>query len=288
MTGSSANAPLDERLTVVPAAGAGEGAAGGAAGGAGRGAGDARPAVLVLPGGGYERQADHEAEPVAAWLAGLGLHAVVLRYRVAPHRHPAPLDDARAALRRLRAGDLGVAADPRAVGVLGFSAGGHLAATLSTLGDDDRAVGGDGGDGDDGDDDNGGGGVSARPDFAVLCYPVISLEDETHEGSVAALLGPDATPEARRALSADRLVTAATAPTFLWHTADDEAVPVTNALRYASALHRAGVPASLHVYPHGRHGLGLAAGEPGAGRWTAECAAWLRERGIAPAPPDRG
>jgi acetyl esterase/lipase len=262
MTGSSDTATLGGRLTVVPAADGAEGVTAG---------GDAaRPAVLVLPGGGYVRQADHEAEPVAEWLAALNLHAVVLRYRLAPHRHPAPLDDARAALRRLRAGELGVAVDPHAVGVLGFSAGGHLAATLSTVGDDDGATG-----------------ASARPDFAILCYPVISFEEDTHEGSVEALLGPGATPEARRALSADRLVTAATPPTFLWHTADDEAVPVTNALRYATALYRAGVPASLHVYPHGRHGLGLAPGEPGAQRWTAECAAWLREVGVVPGPAAR-
>jgi len=226
----------------------------------------ARPAILVLPGGGYARQAVHEAEPVAEWLASLGIHAFVLRYRVAPDRHPGPLEDAKEAMLHIREGQHGLDVDPGRVGVLGFSAGGHLAATLSTAaatGNVDLDI------------------PAAVPDLSVLCYPVASLTHETHQGSVANLLG-DAPPSALlTALSAELNVTPRTPPAFLWHTADDEAVPVSNSLNYARALFAAGVPAELHVFPQGRHGLGLAAGEPGPGQWTSLCAAWLQRAGWA-------
>ncbi|WP_309134341.1 alpha/beta hydrolase [Cellulomonas sp.] len=235
---------LEGRVAVVPAAAAGP-----------------RPLVLVLPGGGYRRTADHEAEPVAHWLAGLALHAVVLRYPVAPEGsttpvHPAPLDAAAAAVRWVRAGGTGLDVDPARVAVLGFSAGGHLAATLSTVVDD-----------------------AARPDATVLCYPVVSFRADAHEGSVAALLGPEAGDDDRAALSAELRVTSATPPAFVWHTADDATVPVSNAVRYAQALWGAGVPAELHVYPSGRHGLGLAGEEPHVAAWTDACAAWFAHLG---------
>ena len=229
-----------------------------------------RPAVLVLPGGGYARQADHEAEPVAEWLAGLGIHAFVLRYRVAPDRHPAPLEDAKQAMLHIRSGAHGLAVDHGRVGVLGFSAGGHLAATLSTAvatGSADLDV------------------PQAVPDLTVLCYPVVSYTREVHQGSVDNLLG-DAPPSDRLAeLSAEQQVTAETPPAFLWHTADDAAVPVSHSLGYAGALLRAGVSAELHVFPNGRHGLGLADGEPGPDQWSSLCAAWLNRAGwTQPAP----
>ena len=227
-------------------------------------AGGARPAVLVLPGGGYARQAGHEAEPVAEWLAGLGIHAFVLRYRVAPDRHPAPLEDAKEAMLHIRSGAHGLAIDPERVGVLGFSAGGHLAATLSTgavTGSTRLDV------------------PEAVPDLSVLCYPVVSCTEDVHQGSVDNLLGQAPSSDILAALSADLQVTAETPPAFLWHTADDAAVPVSHSLRYAGALLGAGVPAELHVFPEGRHGLGLAAGEPGAEQWPALCADWLARAG---------
>ena len=227
-----------------------------------------RPAILVLPGGGYARQADHEAEPVAEWLASLGIHAFVLRYRVAPHRHPAPLEDAKEAMLHIRSGQHGLAVDPDRVGVLGFSAGGHLAATLSTA----AATGNPKLDL-----------PAAVPDLSVLCYPVASLTHEPHQGSVANLLGDAPPSDLLAALSAELNVTPGTPPAFLWHTADDEAVPVSNSLNYARALFAAGVQAELHVFPQGRHGLGLAAGEPGPEQWTSLCAAWLERSGWADA-----
>ncbi|TLM80694.1 alpha/beta hydrolase [Pseudarthrobacter sp. NamE2] len=237
-------------LTTVPANGkAGDGA---------------RPAILVLPGGGYARQADHEAEPVAGWLAGLGIHAFVLRYRVAPHQHPAPLEDAKEAMLYIRTGAHGLQVDPERVGVLGFSAGGHLAATLSTAAatglphlDNPGTV----------------------PDLSVLCYPVVSLTEEVHQGSVDNLLGVSPSSDLLASLSPDLQVGPDTPPAFLWHTADDEAVPVSHSLRYAGALMAAGVPAELHVFPNGRHGLGMADGEPGPAQWTALCAGWLQRAG---------
>lgn len=229
-----------------------------------------RPAVLVLPGGGYGHQADHEAEPVAEWLASLGIHAYVLRYRVAPHRHPAPLEDAKAALLQIRAGGMGLAVDGTRVGVLGFSAGGHLAATLSTaVATGDAALDLQ----------------AAVPDLTVLCYPVVSYTDEVHQGCVDNLLGSSPSEALLREVSADLHVTATTPPAFVWHTADDAAVPVHHSLAYTGSLVRAGVPAELHVFPHGRHGLGLAPEDPGPAQWTSLCAAWLTRMGWTQSSP---
>lgn len=225
-----------------------------------------KPVFIICPGGGYTNHADHEGAPVARWLDGLAINAVILHYTVAPDKpdgplHPAPLRDARTVLAWLRSGASGLGVDPKRIGVLGFSAGGHLAATLST------GI------------DAGAGPATDRPDLAVLAYPVISMVADFHAGSAGSLLGPGASAAARSAVSAELAVDGATPPTFLWHTSDDGAVPVTNSLAYALALSRRGVPHELHVYPHGIHGLGLAPGEPGAGGWPGECARWLQGHG---------
>jgi len=214
------------------------------------------PAVLVLPGGGYSKHADHEAEPVAAWLNEIGLHCLVLRYRVAPHRFPSALQDAQAAMRWARSGGLGGGIDAGKVGVLGFSAGGHLAAALCNATAEET-----------------------RPDFAVLGYPVISFKHNAHEGSVQNLLGDEVDLVGRRDQSMELQVTTRTPPTFLWHTADDPSVPVSHSLLYADALARCGVPFALHVFPRGRHGLGLAIAEPGVLQWTRLCESWLTAGG---------
>jgi len=232
-------------------------------------AGTARGVVIVCPGGGYRMLAPHEGEPIARWLNGLGIAAFVLEYRVAPHRHPVPLGDMQRAIRlvRSRAAEWGLAGQP--LGVLGFSAGGHLAASAGVFGDDGDAASADPV-----------ARTSSRPDALVLCYAVISFNRARHQGSIENLLGPDATDEQIAALSLETLVTPATPPTFLWHTADDEKVPVQNSLLFAGALGRAGVPFALHVYPHGRHGLGLATSDPVVGSWTALCASWLATVGF--------
>lgn len=221
-------------------------------------------AVLVLPGGGYAGHASHEAEVVAHWLSSAGWHAFVLRYPVSPEEpsaalHPAPLTAAVEAMRWIRSGAHGLDIAPHAVGVLGFSAGGHLAASLShaaTLLDAPDAV----------------------PDFAVLGYPVVSLVHEPHLGSTRRLLGPDPDPELLDALSLANQVTASTPPTFLWHTAADAGVPVSHSLGYAEALAAHHVPFELHIFPDGPHGLGLGYSDPTVRHWTALCEDWIRRR----------
>ncbi len=219
-----------------------------------------RPAVLVLPGGGYEMLADHEGHDCARWLSGLGLHAFVLHYPVAPARHPEPVTAAAWALNHVRHGDHGLDVDPEAVGIIGSSAGGHLAASLCV---------------------GLGGPKTPRPAFAILCYPVISFLSEAHEGSAANLIGPEPSRDARAALSLEGLVDPHVPPTFLWSTADDEAVPVGNTLRYAKALTEQGVPTELLVLPHGRHGLGLAPDEPAVAGGSRLCEEWLQRGGWA-------
>ena len=231
------------------------------------GSGDApRAAIVVCPGGGYGRRAPHEGEPVARWLNGLGIAAFVLDYRVAPFRHPFPLLDAQRALRTVRHRAAAWRVDPRRVGILGFSAGGHLAATAATHHDAGDPTAADPIDR-----------LSSRPDLLVLCYPVITFAGPArHAGSMRNLLGDAPTEAQQRHLSGELQVNANTPPTFLWHTAEDAGVPVENSLLFASALGRHGVPFALHVFPQGRHGLGLATDAPGASAWPALCATWLR------------
>ncbi|MBN6054961.1 alpha/beta hydrolase, partial [Nonomuraea sp. RK-328] len=227
-------------------------------------------AVVVLPGGGYTRLADHEGEPVARWLNTLGVAAFVLRYRVVPHRHPLPLLDAARAVRwvRARAADHGV--DPGRVGVLGFSAGGHLAGLLATETGPMLTEGPH----DEVDAQQG------RPDLAVLSYPVVTLTGPAaHAGSVAALLGPGQEGGDPAELSVERRVGPHVPPVFVWHTADDASVPVDNTLLLTGALARHRVPVEAHVYPSGVHGLGLAGDDPVVGDWTSRCAVFLRSRG---------
>ena len=191
--------------------------------------------------------ADHEAEPVVHWLQGLGLTASVLRYPVGV-RHPGPLAAVRAEIAaRRRAG-------AARVGVLGFSAGGHLAGHAALAPDP---------------------APDERPDFALLCYPVVSMELVTHQVSQDNLLGPSPEDGLRRATSLDRLVSAAAPPFFIWHTAADEAVPVEHSYRLASALAAAQVPHDLHVFADGPHGIGLAVGAGDADQWPALAARWL-------------
>lgn len=230
-------------------------------------------AVVICPGGGYQLLAvEMEGAEVAHWLNGLGVTAFVLRYRLKEWGHPAPLRDALRALRlvRSRATEFGV--QPDRLGILGFSAGGHLAASASTLYDDP-----DGRTGAPPDE------VSARPDFTILLYPVISLvAAPAHRGSRLNLLGPDPDPALLEKLSPERQVTAATPPAFLMHTAADTTVPLENSVLYHQALRAAGVPSELRVYEHGPHGIGLRTKHEAARRWPAACAAWLRGRGLLP------
>lgn len=227
------------------------------------------PAMVVLPGGGYTALAGHEGAPVAEWLAALGIAAFMVEYRVAPHRHPVPLADAARAVRWVRHHADRWPIDPHRVGLLGSSAGGHLAGLVAT----ERGPVPGAGDVVDA--------VSYRPDLLVLCYPVVRLAGPAaHAGSAAALLGPDAPDERREALSIDRRVDAATPPVFVWHTATDAAVPVANTLALIGALAAHQVTVEAHIYPRGRHGLGLATADPHVANWTRSCAAFFAAQGF--------
>lgn len=223
-------------------------------------------AVLVFPGGGYVVHAEHEAEPVAEWLSGLGFTAFVLRYRLHPqHKHPAALQDAAQAIRVVRASSVEWNIDPNHIGVLGFSAGGHLASVIATSYDANEVQ------------TSGDRPLSARPDFQILIYPVISLQGEgAHTWSAEALFGPNHDPALAERWSSHRRVTKDTPPAFLVHTADDN-VSCQNSLLMAQALTRAGVPFELHIYPRGGHGYGLAHNDPTLGDWPKRCAAWLEQ-----------
>jgi acetyl esterase/lipase len=224
------------------------------------------PAVVICPGGGYARRAAHEGEPIARWLNSIGFSAFVLDYRVAPYQHPYPLADVQRALRfvRFHAAEWGI--DQEQLGVLGFSAGGHLASTAATLFTMNAVPEMDAIDA-----------LSCRPDFAVLCYPVISSGAFKHSGSIRNLLGEQPDASLLELLSTDKRVTEQTPPTFLWHTASDTGVPVENSILFAQALSAHKVPFALHIFPYGRHGLGLAADTPQVQTWPMLCAAWLKE-----------
>jgi acetyl esterase/lipase len=231
-------------------------------------------AVVLAPGGGYRNLAmNHEGRQTANHLNTLGIAAFVLEYRLGPrYHHPIPLGDIQRAIRfvRARAAEWHVA--PDRIGVMGYSAGGHLASTASTFIEPANPAAGDAVDR-----------VSSRPDFAILGYPVISLTEAwTHRGSRNSLLGDDAEEALARSLSTDTRVSAETPPTFLFHTNADTAVPVENSITYFLALRKAGVPAELHVFKDGPHGVGLALDDPELSAWPALLANWLRAGGFLP------
>jgi acetyl esterase/lipase len=229
------------------------------------------PAVVVCPGGAYAFRAAHEAEPIARWLNTLGVAGLVLDYRVAPYKHPIPLGDAQRAIRMVRARCAEFHVDPKRVGILGFSAGGHLATSAATIFDAGQ------GDAPDPIDRQ-----SCRPDALIACYPVITLTGPfVEQGSMTNLVGDPANAALREHLSLENRVTPQTPPSFVWHTSDDACVPVQNALLLASALGRHAVPFALHVFQHGQHGLGLAKESPEVGAWTQVCARWLEGIGFA-------
>ena len=240
----------------------------------------ARPngtALIVCPGGGYNHLSiENEGSLVAARFNAMGVTVFVLRYRLVEYGHPAPLRDVLRAVRlmRSRAAEFGVA--PTRIGVLGASAGGHLAACAATLYDDPAGRTGAALDA-----------VSGRPDFLILLYPVITLQDApfVHTGSRRYLLGANPSPELLAHLSPDLQVTAKTPPTFLVHAGDDKSVPVENSVHFYLALRRAGVPAELIIFPTGGHGFGMRQDVGEATTWPERCEQWLHAGGWLPDPP---
>ncbi len=233
-----------------------------------------RGAVLICPGGGYALTSPREAEAVALQFNAAGYHAFVLYYSVAPNRHPQPLRDVARAINIIRSESDVWQIDPQKIAVCGFSAGGHLAASLavhwnkkylSEVAGIETALN--------------------RPNALILCYAVLSGGKFAHRGSFDNLLGSEADPESVHEMSLELQVTPNTPPTFLWHTYDDTAVPVENSLLFAQALREQKVPFELHIYPTGPHGLSLATKETDDGgkdiahvsTWMKLCTEWLEQ-----------
>jgi acetyl esterase/lipase len=230
------------------------------------------PAVVVCPGGGYVSLAqNHEGRQVAAFLNSLGIAAFVLRYRLGPrYHHPVELGDAQRAIRTLRAHAAEWRIDPARIGIIGFSAGGHLAITAGNLFDGGKPDATDPIER-----------VGSRPDFVVLGYPVVSMtEPWTHQGSKTNLLGNNPDAELAKSLSGELAVIKATPPTFIFQTNADTTVPAENSVHYYLALRKANVPAELHIFEKGPHGVGLANDDVALSEWSKLLANWLRGRGV--------
>ena len=224
------------------------------------------PALLICPGGGYEFTSDREAEPVALRFFAEGFNVFVLRYSCAPARYPTQLLEAAAAVCYIRTAEECLCSGQ--VFVCGFSAGGHLACSVSVLWDEpsvSEMLGNTSG--------------NKRPDGMLLCYPVITANEGRHEGSFFNLLGPSHTPELLQKVSLEKAVDDRTPPAFIWHTADDAVVPVRNALTLSQSMTESGIPVELHIFPAGVHGLSMcdaSSSSPDAPQFTsAVCAQWI-------------
>ena len=234
-------------------------------------------AVVVAPGGAYQNLAmDHEGRQVAAFLNSMGVSAFVLKYRLGPkYHHPIELGDAQRAIRIVRSRAQEFAVQPDRIGMMGFSAGGHLASTAATHFDNGKPGATDAIDR-----------VSSRPDFLILGYPVISTDPAVaHAGSVKNLLGDNPDPKLLEDLSNDLRVTPQTPPTFIFHTNADTAVPAENSVRFYLALRKAKVPAEMHIFENGPHGVGLSLDDPALSVWPTLLTNWLRGRGLLTKPP---
>jgi len=232
-----------------------------------------KAAIVICPGGGYGGLAQHEGKTYAQFLQKHGINSFVLKYRLgsAGYRHPIMLMDAARAIRTVRTKSSEWNIDPKKIGIMGSSAGGHLTSTMITHFDNgdpkardliDRA--------------------SSRPDIGILCYPVITMGEFTHRGSKRNLLGDNPPEELVDLLSSEKQVKKNTPPTFIWHTMEDRAVPVENSLLFTSALRKSKIPFSLHIYQKGRHGIGLADKPPfkNVHPWAKDLVFWLTEQGF--------
>ncbi|MDD2393248.1 MAG: alpha/beta hydrolase [Eubacteriales bacterium] len=219
-----------------------------------------RGCVIVCPGGGYKyKTMSYEGRDIALFLNDNGLDAFVLDYRLAPDTHPAPLNDALRAVEMARqlAPELGY--DSGKIGIMGFSAGGHLAASAGTMWNKPEN----------------------RPDAMILCYPVITMGNKyTHPDSRANLMGENINESTIGDLSCENRVSKQTPPAFIWHTVSDQSVHVENSILFASALTAKSVPYEMHLFPEGRHGLGLASDVEGACEWSGLCIKWLKRMGF--------
>lgn len=233
--------------------------------------GEKRGAVVVFPGGGYCRRVPHEGQSIAGWLNGMGLHAFVCQYRVDPHRYPSALADAQRAIRIVRSMSKALDIKKDKVGIIGFSAGGHLAANLATMYNEKVYENTDKMDK-----------LDARPDACVLGYAVATFKQYGHEASRDNLLGKDADQEIIDKLSPEKCITKDTPPCFIWSTADDPVVPVQNSLDFAHGLATNNVDFEMHIYQNGAHGLGLTKpdNKEVCREWAFACEKWLFKQGF--------
>ena len=231
-------------------------------------------AMVVCPGGGYHVLAPHEGEAYARWLNDLGIAAFVLKYRLISGGYHVPdsLQDAARAIRTVRAKAAEWQLDPKRIGIMGSSAGGHLSATLSTRFDGGRS-----------ENDDPIERVSSRPDLCILCYAFILFDRNDKPERHEQFLGKNPTPEQIRAFAPALNVRSDTPPCFIWQTVGDPGVKVENALVFAEALRKANVPFDLHLYQNGPHGIGLGVKQYDPAKlhpWTRDCAFWLGEQGF--------
>ncbi|MGC8742476.1 MAG: alpha/beta hydrolase [Verrucomicrobiia bacterium] len=229
-------------------------------------------AIVICPGGAYAGLAQHEGNDYALFLNKFGITCFVLKYRLGTHgyRHPAMLQDAQRAVRLVRSQANKWKIDPEKIGIMGSSAGGHLASTLLTHFDDGNPNASDPVDK-----------LSCRPNLGILCYPVITMGENTHQGTKNYLLGKNPDPELIKYLSNELQVKTNTPPCFIWHTWEDSAVKVENSLAFAMALRKAGVPFDLHIYQKGPHGMGLKSKPPfeNVHPWANDLLFFLKEQG---------
>jgi len=225
-------------------------------------------AVIVCPGGGYGGRAGHEGGPIAEWLNSIGIVSFLLDYRVTPYMHPCELMDIQRAIRYVRFNAKKFNIDPKRVGAIGFSAGGHLVSTAGTHYDKGDQSASDPIERE-----------GCRPDLIILSYPVISFGEYGHHGSMVNLIGENPPDELRNFLSNETQVTSDTPPAFLWHTRDDD-VLVENSFLFARALKKCNVPFEMHIFESGPHGLGLAQENVNLKIWPKLCEMWLGKRGF--------
>lgn len=229
---------------------------------------NSKGAVVVLPGGGYCQRAQHEGETIGEWFQNIGITAFVIEYRVAPYQHPAEISDAMRAVKYVRyhAGEYSI--DPQKIAIMGFSAGGHLAGSVSVhynkkMYDPTDEI------------DN----ESAKPNLSILCYPVIDMGGYRHTSSRQNLIGQNPTEEMKEFMSLHKQVTKDTPEAFIWHASTDIVVPVENSLLYASALNACNVNFEMHIYPVGSHGIGLATDNDYVAKWSKNLEDWLVLKG---------
>ncbi len=228
------------------------------------------PCIIIVPGGGYTHRAEHEGAPIAKWLNERGINSFVANYRVEPYSYPAPIIDVKRAIKFIRFHSEKFMIDPNKIGIMGFSAGAHIACCSAEYYDDEEYSPRDAVDK-----------TSARPDLCVLCYPVISMKDEfCHMGSKERIAKNN--PKLEKKLSCEDNIREDMPPVFIWHTFEDKSVPVRNSLEMAIALKEKEIPFELHIYPNGRHGLGMTkcVDIDGTNKWPDSFENWLKRNGF--------